>query len=57
MYDTYQKEFVPVPDNRQETGEEKKWTHFHEQEVVFVKGMSFRVQEIAPRKLTLVPIE
>jgi len=38
MYDTYQKEFVPVPSDRQETGEEKKWTHFHEQEVVFCEG-------------------
>lgn len=57
MYATPLHEFVPVPTDRPLTGEERKWKKFAADEIVYVKGMSFKVQLIEPRRLVLEPVE
>lgn len=56
MYDGALEKFVPVPQDRDLTSYERKLTKFEVSERVFVKGMSFTVQEIHDRSIVLAPV-
>lgn len=56
MYDAAENKFVPVPQDRDLTEYEKKLTKFEIGERIFVKGMSFTVEDILERSIILAPV-